>query len=208
MYNHHHHIFKVFLMSCQLQRHVPSKLRVKFISATNYMVIQGYQKISRKKLWRAPKFLHQYIAWPLKVGTSRLRDWLSWVFIRLERKALIISYTTISWHKRLRWAGGSGLAFGTQVRRFARSRSRRIFRTKKKSSARLSFGGEVKPLVPCRRFTACKRSLNVKCKSAFRQNSRTFLAHSSTFCRWVLSRGDMRGDVWWRKLERLTHISQ
>jgi len=25
-----------------------------------------------------------------------------------------------------------------------------------------SFGGEVKPLVPCRRFTACKRSLNLR----------------------------------------------
>jgi hypothetical protein len=33
-----------------------------------------------------------------------------------------------------------------------------------------SFGGEVKPSVPCRSFTACKRSLNVTWKSAFRQN--------------------------------------
>jgi len=44
-----------------------------------------------------------------------------------------------------------------------------------------SFGGEVKPSVPCRSFTACKRYLNVTCKSVFRQNYRTFLAHSSTF---------------------------
>jgi hypothetical protein len=71
-----------------------------------------------------------------------------------------------------------------------------------------SFGGEVKPSVPCRSFTACKRSLNVTWKSAFRQNSRTFLAHSSTFRRWVLLRGDMRGDAWWRKLEHLTQIAQ
>ena len=28
-----------------------------------------------------------------------------------------------------------------------------------------SFGGEVKPSVPCRRFAACKRSLNVPWKS-------------------------------------------
>jgi len=35
-----------------------------------------------------------------------------------------------------------------------------------------SFGGEVKPLVPCCRFVACKRSLNVTCKSAFGQNYR------------------------------------
>jgi len=68
-----------------------------------------------------------------------------------------------------------------------------------------SFGGEVKPSVPCRSFTACKRSLNV---TVFRQNYRTFLAHSSTFRRWVLSRGDTRGDAWWRKLERLTKIAQ
>jgi hypothetical protein len=71
-----------------------------------------------------------------------------------------------------------------------------------------SFGGEVKLSVPCRSFTACKISLNVMCKSAFRQNYRTFLAHSSTFRRWMLSRGDTHGDAWWRKLERLTKIAQ
>jgi len=45
-------------------------------------------------------------------------------------------------------------------------------------------------------------------KSAFRQNYRTFLAHSSTFRRLVLSRGDTRGDAWWRNLKRLTQIAQ
>jgi len=88
--------------------------------------------------------------------------------------------------KRLRWSRGSVLTFGTQVRGFAPGRSRRIFRSKKKSSACLPFGGEVKPSVPCRSFTACKRSLNVTWISAFRQNYRIFLAHSSTFRRWVL----------------------
>ena len=48
-----------------------------------------------------------------------------------------------------------------------------------------SFGGEVKPSVPCRSFTVCKRALHVTCKSEFRQNYRTFLSHSSTFRRWV-----------------------
>ena len=67
-----------------------------------------------------------------------------------------------------------------------------------------SFGGEVKQSVSCRSFTACQRSLNVTWKSTFRQNFRTFLAHSSTFRRWVLS----RGDAWWQKLERLTQIGQ
>jgi hypothetical protein len=62
---------------------------------------------------------------------------------------------------------------------------------KKKIPSTPSFGGEV----PCRSFTARKICLNVTCKSAFRQNYRTFLAHSSTFRRWVLSRGDA-----WRRL--------
>ena len=46
------------------------------------------------------------------------------------------------------------------------------------------------------------------CKSAFRQNYRTFLARSSPFHRWVLSRGDTRVDAWWQKLERLPKITR
>jgi hypothetical protein len=53
----------------------------------------------------------------------------------------------------------------------------RIFQGEKIPSTP-SFGGEVKPAVPYRRFAACKRSLNVTWKSAFRQNSHLlFLAH-------------------------------
>jgi len=48
------------------------------------------------------------------------------------------------------------LAFSTQICGFKPGRSCRIFRAKKSS-----FGGEVKPSVPCRRFAACKRSLNL-----------------------------------------------
>jgi hypothetical protein len=99
------------------------------------------------------------------------------------------------------------LVFGTQIRGFAPGRSHRIFRAKKILSTP-SFGGEVKPLVPRRSFTACKRSVNATWKSEFRQNSRAFPAHSSTFGRWVFPRGDTRGEAWWRKLERLTQIAQ
>ena len=53
------------------------------------------------------------------------------------------------------------VAFSTQVCGFKPGRSRRIFRTKKVVSTP-SFGGEVKPSVPCRRFAACKRSLNLR----------------------------------------------
>jgi hypothetical protein len=49
------------------------------------------------------------------------------------------------------------LAFGTQIRGFKLGRSRA-----KKSSARLPSGGEVKPSVPCRRFAACKSSLELR----------------------------------------------
>jgi hypothetical protein len=71
--------------------------------------------------------------------------------------------------KRLRWSKGSVLAFSTQVRGFKPGRSRQIFKDEKILSTP-SFGGEVKPSVPCCRFAACKRSLDVTWKSAFRQN--------------------------------------
>ena len=57
--------------------------------------------------------------------------------------------------KWLRWSRGSVLAFGAQVRGFKPGRSRRIFQGEKILSTP-SFGREVKPFVPCRRFTACK----------------------------------------------------
>ena len=69
------------------------------------------------------------------------------------------------------------LAFATQVRGFKPDRSRWVFQDEKILSTP-SFGGEVKSSVPCRRFTACKRSLNVTWKSGiFRQNSSAILAH-------------------------------
>ena len=47
--------------------------------------------------------------------------------------------------------------------------------------AKKSFGREVKPFVPCRRFTACKRSLNVTWKSGFfRLNSSAISRPSSS----------------------------
>ena len=60
--------------------------------------------------------------------------------------------------ERLRWSRGNVLAFSTQVRGLKPGRSRRIFKGEKIVSTP-SFGGEVKPSVPCRRFTACKRTL-------------------------------------------------
>ena len=55
------------------------------------------------------------------------------------------SYSTCIPCDRLRWSRGSVLAFGTQVRGFKPSRSRRIFKGEKILSTP-SFGGEVCPM--------------------------------------------------------------
>jgi hypothetical protein len=55
----------------------------------------------------------------------------------------------------------SMLASGTQIRGFKPGRSCRIFRAKNSPS----FGGEVKPSVPCHSFVACKKYLQFPWKS-------------------------------------------
>ena len=104
---------------------------------------------------------------------------------------------------RLRWSRGSMLAFSTQVCGFKRGRSRRNFKGEKILSMP-SFERKVKPSVTCRRFAACKRSLMAWIETPCWQNYRTaFLAHSSTFSCWDLSRRCGRGGTWRRKWERL-----
>jgi hypothetical protein len=78
----------------------------------------------------------------------------------LKKLPLIINNTHQSQKERLRWSRGSVPAFSTQVRGFKPCRSRRTFKGEKTLSMP-SFGGEVTPSVPCRRFAACKRTLNV-----------------------------------------------
>jgi hypothetical protein len=74
------------------------------------------------------------------------------------RKHRICQYIRNITPKRTRWSRGCVLAFSTQVRGFKPGRSRWIFQGEKFLST-TSFGGEVKPSVPCRRFSACKISL-------------------------------------------------
>ena len=60
--------------------------------------------------------------------------------------------------------GGLEVACWPLVPKFAGfkpGRSRRIFKGEKILSTP-SFGGKVKPSVPCRRFAACKRSLQLR----------------------------------------------
>ena len=72
----------------------------------------------------------------------------------------IIHFCCISFIYQLWWSRGSMLAFGTEVRGFKPGWSRRIFKGEKILSTP-SFGGEVKPSVPRRRFAACKISLEL-----------------------------------------------
>jgi len=91
----------------------------------------------------------------------------------------------------------SVLASCTQVRGFKPGRSRRIFRAKKILSTP-SFGGEVKPSVPCRNFTACKITQKWSGSRHFRQNSRCWDSLGS-FQTW--------GTPAWRELEHSNHWS-
>jgi hypothetical protein len=90
------------------------------------------------------------------------------------------------------------LPSGTQVSRFEPSQSHQIFQGEKILSMP-SIGGEVKPPVPCRRFAACKRSLQIEWNSLFEINP-AFLAHSCPFPARGLSRR-MRGGFWRYKQE-------
>ena len=93
---------------------------------------------------------------------------------------LVISIYLLKIPKRLRWSRGSVLAFGTRVQ------------TQPKQS---DFSGEKNPqcaflrrgskaVGPMSYFTACKRTQKWRGSRHFRQNSRPFLAHSSTFRCW------------------------
>ena len=77
-----------------------------------------------------------------------------------QGEILVLYYIWINTVHWLRWSRGSVLAFGTQVRGFKPGRSRPIFKGEKILSTP-SFGGEVKPSVPCRRFPACKKRLEL-----------------------------------------------
>jgi hypothetical protein len=100
--------------------------------------------------------------------------------------------------------GVSMLAFGTQVCGFKLGRSRRIFKGEKILSTP-SFRVEVKLSVPCRRFAACKRSLELMWKSDSRPKFvRTFLAHEESHLPLPeVSHVVGREGTWRRRWERL-----
>ena len=87
---------------------------------------------------------------------SAFWGWEFYIFLTVHLRIILVGNQL-----GLRWSRGSVLAFGAQVRGFKTGRSLRIFKGEKILSTP-SFGGEVKPSVPCRRFAACKRSLELR----------------------------------------------
>jgi hypothetical protein len=90
--------------------------------------------------------------------------------------------------------GLTSVVFSTKVRGFKPDRNRLIFKGEKILSTP-SFGAEVKPSVPCRRFAECKRSLNgVEVVTSAKLPDK-ILAHNSTF-RVVVDVEAPSGKIW------------
>jgi hypothetical protein len=107
----------------------------------------------------------------------------------------------ISLMQRLRWSRGSVLAFGTQVRGFKPGRNHRIFSGEKILSMP-SFGGEVKPSVPCRALRYVKEH---KCDVevvTFGKILGHFLPIVPPSAAGFASVASDAGGLLWRKLER------
>ena len=77
---------------------------------------------------------------------------------------------------------GLGLACWPLVPKFAGSNPAEAFGffSAKKILSTPSFGGEVQPSVPCRRFATCKRSLNLSGRRNLGKITGNYLAHIST----------------------------
>ena len=143
-----------------------------------YQIFTGVNRMSHRVCWCIGNIIleeHDISLYGLELvrNVGRLHTKLHDVVTQKRENVNVIC--VIDMHKcgsfngfgvRLRWSRGSMLAFGTQVRGFIPGRSRRNFQGEKILSTP-SFGREVKPFVPCRRFTACKRSLNVSGSRAF-----------------------------------------
>jgi len=78
--------------------------------------------------------------------------------------------------------GGLEVACWPLVPKFAGSNPAEAvgFLRAKKILSTPSFGGEVKPSVPCRRFAACKRSLELRGSRILDEICRKFLAHEES----------------------------
>ena len=112
---------------------------------------------------------------------------LSWGVKMINLEVEIITLSQNIWYQslseRLRWSRGKRAGLWYPSSRVQTRPKPSDFWSKKILSTP-SFGGEVKPSVPCHKFMACKRTQKWRGSRHFRQNSQQFLAHSSTFCYW------------------------
>ena len=94
---------------------------------------------------------------------------------------------------------------------FKPGRSGQDFSGWKKILSTPSFGREVKPWVPCRRFVACKRSLKWRGSRHFRQNYRLILVHIvppfATRISCIVGDAEVPGGEWGNIQKRASAIS-
>jgi hypothetical protein len=129
--------------------------------------------INSAPFWESPGYLRTVIGQHIIHNYPITPGYMNFSWSRLHDHRTSEHMTVTQGVSGFGGLGVSVLASGTQVRGFKLGRSRRIFKGGKFLST-LSFGREVKPWVPWRSFAACKRTLNVPWKSAFRQNSRSY----------------------------------
>ena len=136
-----------------------------------------------------PSFLWQR-ATSLFVGCFAGRTWKN------NNKWYILQPKPLCNFNNNRRSKGSVLALSTHVHGFKPGRSRRIFKDEKKIINTTSFGGEVKPSVPCRRFAACRRSLRrEQRRHVGKITGKPFVAMISSVVAEVETPGGESGDV-------------
>ena len=95
---------------------------------------------------------------------------------------LVFLRTILYIHIYISGFGGLGVAYWPLVPKFVGSNPAEAVRyLGRKILSTPSFGVEVKPSVPCRRFAACKRSLHLRGSRNLGKFTGQFLAHSYTF---------------------------
>ena len=111
--------------------------------------------------WPKYQNIHRFELCPLICNDTNKTVCRSFGFRNFLFRAGILRIYTEQVHVLLkrRWKIWRLINAVTQVRGFKPGRSRRILGRKCPQHA--TFGGEVKPSVPCRRSAACKRSINL-----------------------------------------------
>jgi len=167
------------------------------------------RKITRKKtisfvMYVCPSFRPSASACHNSAPTERI--FMKFDIWRLLENFIKLSLKSDNNNGHFTWKrsgfGGLEVACWPLVPNFAGSHPAEAvgFLVRKKILSTPSFGKEVKPSVPCRSFTACKRSLNETCKSSFRQNYRTFsptVPPSAAGCSRVVTRVETPGSESW-----------